>query len=64
MALPCLTVALALSAVLIRNLRASLLMEMNSDYVVAARGRADSGNAFSGGTCCRTRWCRPSICWR
>lgn len=39
MALPCLTVALALSAVLIRNLRASLLMEMNSDYVVAARAR-------------------------
>ena len=37
--LPCLTVALALSAVLIRNLRASLLMEMNSDYVVAARAR-------------------------
>ena len=32
MVLPCLTVALALSAVLIRNLRASLLMEMNSDY--------------------------------
>ena len=39
MVLPCLTVALALSAVLIRNLRASLLMEMNSDYVVAARAR-------------------------
>ena len=39
MALPCLTVALALSAVLIRNLRASLLMEMSSDYVVAARAR-------------------------
>ena len=39
MVLPCLTVALALSAILIRNLRASLLMEMNSDYVVAARAR-------------------------
>ena len=39
MVLPCLTVALALSAVLIRNLRASLLVEMNSDYVVAARAR-------------------------
>ncbi|TLV21558.1 ABC transporter permease [Klebsiella indica] len=39
MALPCLTVALALSAVLIRNLRASLLTEMSSDYVVAARAR-------------------------
>ncbi|HBQ3195916.1 ABC transporter permease [Klebsiella sp. JB_Kp018] len=39
MVLPCLTVALALSAVLIRNLRASLLMEMNSDYVMAARAR-------------------------
>ncbi|OAT76536.1 ABC transporter permease [Mangrovibacter phragmitis] len=39
MALPCFTVALALSAVLIRNLRASLLMEMSSDYVVAARAR-------------------------
>ncbi|MFP1738427.1 ABC transporter permease [Lonsdalea quercina] len=39
MVLPCLTVALALSAVLTRNLRASLLMEMKSDYVTAARAR-------------------------
>ncbi|AIR68666.1 ABC transporter permease [Dickeya fangzhongdai] len=37
--LPCLTVALALSAVLTRNLRASLLAELKSDYVVAARAR-------------------------
>lgn len=44
MALPCLTVALALSAVLIRNLRASLLMEMSADYVVAARARGQREN--------------------
>ncbi|WP_038910649.1 ABC transporter permease [Dickeya dadantii] len=37
--LPCLTVALALSAVLTRNLRVSLLAELKSDYVVAARAR-------------------------
>lgn len=37
--LPCLTVALALSAVLTRNLRASFLMELQSDYVTAARAR-------------------------
>lgn len=44
MVLPCLTVALALSAVLIRNLRASLLMEMSSDYVMAARARGQREN--------------------
>lgn len=44
MVLPCLTVALALSAVLIRNLRATLLMEMSSDYVVAARARGQREN--------------------
>ncbi|QYM94153.1 ABC transporter permease [Dickeya zeae] len=44
MILPCLTVALALAAVLIRNLRASLLMEMSSDYVVAARARGQREN--------------------
>ncbi|ATO32309.1 Glutathione transport system permease protein GsiC [Dickeya dianthicola] len=37
--LPCLTVALALSAVLTRNLRVSLLAELKSDYVAAARAR-------------------------
>ncbi|KAA9000656.1 ABC transporter permease [Affinibrenneria salicis] len=42
MVLPCLTVALALSAVLTRNLRASLLMEMKSDYVIAARARGQT----------------------
>ena len=39
MVLPCLTVALALAAVLIRNLRASLIAEMGSDYATAARAR-------------------------
>lgn len=39
MVLPCLTVALALAAVLIRNLRASLIMEMASDYATAAHAR-------------------------
>ncbi|MBV6820149.1 ABC transporter permease [Rahnella sp. PD12R] len=40
--LPCLTVALALSAVLTRNLRASLLMELQNDYVTAARARGQN----------------------
>ena len=42
--LPCLTVALALSAVLTRNLRASLLMELQNDYVTAARARGQHEN--------------------
>jgi len=42
--LPCLTVALALSAVLTRNLRASLLMELHNDYVTAARARGQHEN--------------------
>lgn len=40
--LPSLTIALALSPVLIRNLRASLIAEMESDYVNAARSRGIS----------------------
>ncbi len=39
MVLPCLTIALALSAVLTRNLRASILAELNSDQATAARAR-------------------------
>ena len=39
MVLPCLTVALALSAVLTRNLRASMIAEKASDYATAARAR-------------------------
>jgi peptide/nickel transport system permease protein len=39
MILPCLTAALALSAVLTRNLRASILAELNSDQATAARAR-------------------------
>lgn len=39
MVLPCLTVALALSAVLTRNLRASILTELHSDQATAARAR-------------------------
>jgi peptide/nickel transport system permease protein len=37
--LPSLTIAIALSAVLVRNLRASLLVEMDSDYVAASRAK-------------------------
>lgn len=37
--LPSFTIALALSPVLIRNLRSSLIAEMESDYVSAARSR-------------------------
>lgn len=39
MILPCATVALALSAVLTRNLRASMLAELASDHAMAARAR-------------------------
>jgi peptide/nickel transport system permease protein len=39
MVLPCLTVALALSAVLTRNLRASMIAELSSDHAAAARAR-------------------------
>jgi peptide/nickel transport system permease protein len=39
MVLPCLTVALALSAVLTRNLRASVIAELSSDHATAARAR-------------------------
>jgi peptide/nickel transport system permease protein len=47
MVLPCLTVALALSAVLTRNLRASLLAELKADYVTAARARGqEEGRIF------------------
>ena len=41
--LPAFTIALALSAVLIRNLRASLLAEIDSDYVAAARAKGLPG---------------------
>jgi peptide/nickel transport system permease protein len=44
--LPALTIALALSPVLIRNLRASLLAEMQADYVTAARARGLSERAI------------------
>jgi len=44
--LPALTIALALSPVLIRNLRASLLAEMQADYVTAARSRGLSEAAI------------------
>jgi peptide/nickel transport system permease protein len=39
MVLPCLTIALSLSAVLTRSLRASMLVELQSDHVTAARAR-------------------------
>ncbi|HEX2527376.1 MAG TPA: ABC transporter permease [Geminicoccus sp.] len=39
MVLPCLTVALALSAVLTRNLRAAMIAEIGSDQAMAARSR-------------------------
>ncbi len=37
--LPCLTVALALSAVVTRNLRASMIAELASDHATAARAK-------------------------
>jgi len=37
--LPSLTIAVALSAVLVRNLRASLIVEMDSGYVAASRAK-------------------------
>lgn len=39
MVLPCITIALSLSAVLTRSLRASLIAEMQSDVAMAARAR-------------------------
>lgn len=39
MILPCVTIAIALSAVLIRNLRASIIAELQSDHATAARAR-------------------------
>lgn len=45
MILPWLTVALALSAVLIRNLRASIIAELLSDQAIAARARGLSEDA-------------------
>lgn len=42
--LPAASIALALSPVLIRNLRASLIAEMDSDYATAARARGVSEN--------------------
>jgi peptide/nickel transport system permease protein len=45
MVLPCLTVALALSAVLTRNLRASMIAELSSDHAAAARARGLSEDA-------------------
>jgi peptide/nickel transport system permease protein len=45
--LPALTIALALSAVLTRTLRASLVAELDSDYVTAATSRgAPPGHVF------------------
>lgn len=43
--LPCLTIALSLSAVLTRSLRASLIAELTSDHATAARARGLSENA-------------------
>jgi len=39
MILPCLTVALALSGVVTRNLRASMIQELASDHATAARAK-------------------------
>jgi peptide/nickel transport system permease protein len=39
MVLPCLTVALAMSAIVTRNLRASMIQELASDYATAARAK-------------------------
>jgi peptide/nickel transport system permease protein len=44
--LPAVSIALALSPVLIRNLRASLIAEMDSDYAIAARSRGMSENGI------------------
>ncbi|WP_374369848.1 ABC transporter permease [Dongia sp.] len=40
--LPCFTIALALSAVITRNLRASMIAELASDHATAARARGTS----------------------
>ncbi len=43
--LPCLTIALSLSAILTRSLRASLIAELTSDHATAARARGLSERA-------------------
>lgn len=46
MVLPCLTIALALSAVLARSLRAAMIAQMGSNHAVAARARGLSEAAI------------------
>ena len=53
--LPALAIALALSAVLTRNLRASLLAELEADYVAAARAKGMPERWIFAATCFRTR---------
>ena len=47
--------ALALSAVLTRNLRASLIAELDSDHVAAARAKGLPESWIFAATCCPTR---------
>jgi len=64
MVLPCLTIALALSAVLVRNLRASMLMELQADHVTAAGRAGCRKRRCFAGMYCPIPWCRRSTCWR
>jgi peptide/nickel transport system permease protein len=62
--LPSLTIALSLSAVLTRSLRAAMIEELKSDVATAARARGMPESIVFWRHVCRTRWCRPSICSR
>ena len=54
--LPALTLALGLSAVLIRNLRGQIILVMRADYVRTARAKGVSeGHGPLSATCCKTR---------
>ena len=57
--LPCLTLGLLLSGVIIRLVRVNVIQAMKGDYVEAARARGHRrAAAWSAGTPSATRWCR------
>ena len=63
MFLPALTVAIALSPVVIRSLRAGMLSVLGADYITTARSKGvPSRRLVSSAMCCATPSSRPSPC--
>ncbi len=60
--LPSLTVALSLSTVLTRSLRAAMIDQLKSDAATAARARGMPEGIVFWRMYCRIRWCRRSTC--